>query len=1531
MNRRLLTFILTTLLSGAVLALDSLAVSPLQLHFSSDTSEVSQTFSIINTGNDSLTWTASGDSGSPWISVTPPGAIIGPGFSLVTVTIDRAALAPGLSAGLVNISGDGQDTTLTVAVEVAGLNLSTQILNFGSVDTLRSVSIANSGAGVLTWEAVANEPWIVVGPDSGVSRSSLLNVRVDRSLLPPGLAGGTVIITSNGGRDTIAVNVDVAGLSVFPASLDFGSIAEQKTISIANTGAGTLLWQAAGNQSWLTLSPASGSGDALATVRVNRSGLTAGVHLDTIRATSNGGNISIPVRLAVADLEVAPSSLSFGPQDSLQTLQISNAGSDTLQFSLFDDQTWLHLDITSGVVTTDTALALVRVNRDSVLPGAYQGNILIDSNGGRDTVTVFMAFAALILNPASLNFSSSADDTLRYFSIRNSGSGNLAWSISADSSWAIPFPVSGVTPGFQSDSVQVFIDRAQLGPGVHQALVTIDDQANNLSLILPITVEAAEMQVNPGQLTFSSNPADISRRIGISNTGAGVLNWQIVENIPWLSASPSDGATGGGLSDSVSLVVDRSLLPPGATSDTFQVVDLTNGGIIPVAINVLVSGLTLNRDSLYFGSNPADTLQTFEISNSGSGQLNWTAEGNQTWISVTPANDSTAGGETDTVQVHINRDLLPTGLSVGAVSVQDLTNNISHSLSITVNKTDLALSDTLIELGSSADISSGRFEIISTGSGTLQWRLEPDSSWLTVSPLQGVGSDTVEFSVDRSVLRPEFSPYSSRILVIDETNLDTQQVRIRVDVAALALSPAALQFRSDSAGASPDSFRIINSGSGELLWVSIPDTSWLVISPSTGSSDTTVQVTILENLLDPGFHQTLVRVEDLTNHTRDTVWVEVEKVGAVISESRLDFDSDIDTLSFVIENSGAGLLHWQILPIVLDTVWFELSPSEGSLAAGQAQTIGVGVHRERIREFRQYEYVLQIATDAGVFTVDLNMDVDQLAIVHDSGLLGGIITGTPATITATITDSGATEQATLLYRTGTDASFNEVAMSSADGLVYQAEIPGLAVSDAGVEYVIRAENRYRKISQTRNFSFPVRSVAGVTKAELQPAERYRLVSLPLNLDNKDARAVLQQSFGDYDPTEWRFFQLRQNGYADVDSSDILIRPGEAYWLIVRTPQNPLASGAGESILLDRPYQVPLHSGFNFIANPFTFEIPFRQVELTSGNSVQLYFWEDAWFLSDTSGVIQTGTQTIAELAPFRGFALPNTRFRVSSEGDTILVPDTLLIHPRALPQKQAGAPGKVAASPVKWQVQIQARSGELQDPHNYLRAGPHSRDEFDRADQPEPPVIRDFLSVYFAHPQWPRPLQKLAVDQRSVSDEGHLWPLEIRSSRPGIVTLSFAGLNQLPGNFRAWVVDGRTGEMFNLHEVEQLQVPYNDPKFAYPLSVIIGTETFVAGKIAELNLLPREYRLFQNYPNPFNPSTTIRFALPAPQRVRITIYNLLGQRVRQLVKDQALQAGFHARNWDGRSDAGTPVASGLYFYRIQAGEFVRSKKMLLIR
>ncbi|NUM81908.1 T9SS type A sorting domain-containing protein, partial [bacterium] len=94
--------------------------------------------------------------------------------------------------------------------------------------------------------------------------------------------------------------------------------------------------------------------------------------------------------------------------------------------------------------------------------------------------------------------------------------------------------------------------------------------------------------------------------------------------------------------------------------------------------------------------------------------------------------------------------------------------------------------------------------------------------------------------------------------------------------------------------------------------------------------------------------------------------------------------------------------------------------------------------------------------------------------------------------------------------------------------------------------------------------------------------------------------------------------------------------------------------------------------------------------------------------------------------------------------------------------------------------------------------------------------------------------------------------------------------------------------------------------------------------------IPTEFTLDQNYPNPFNPTTKIRYAVPADGKVVIKVYNVLGQEIRTLV-NEVKNIGRYDVTWDGRNATGQLVSSGIYFYRLEAGNVIKSKKMMFIK
>ena len=114
------------------------------------------------------------------------------------------------------------------------------------------------------------------------------------------------------------------------------------------------------------------------------------------------------------------------------------------------------------------------------------------------------------------------------------------------------------------------------------------------------------------------------------------------------------------------------------------------------------------------------------------------------------------------------------------------------------------------------------------------------------------------------------------------------------------------------------------------------------------------------------------------------------------------------------------------------------------------------------------------------------------------------------------------------------------------------------------------------------------------------------------------------------------------------------------------------------------------------------------------------------------------------------------------------------------------------------------------------------------------------------------------------------------------------------------------------------------------LTVLQFTETNTSVFEGEPEQIPNKVVLHQNYPNPFNPFTILRYDLPEQTHVNITIYDMLGRKVRTILNQQQ-DPGYKSLIWDATNDYGKPVSAGIYLYQIQAGEYISTKKMVLLK
>jgi len=112
-----------------------------------------------------------------------------------------------------------------------------------------------------------------------------------------------------------------------------------------------------------------------------------------------------------------------------------------------------------------------------------------------------------------------------------------------------------------------------------------------------------------------------------------------------------------------------------------------------------------------------------------------------------------------------------------------------------------------------------------------------------------------------------------------------------------------------------------------------------------------------------------------------------------------------------------------------------------------------------------------------------------------------------------------------------------------------------------------------------------------------------------------------------------------------------------------------------------------------------------------------------------------------------------------------------------------------------------------------------------------------------------------------------------------------------------------------------------------PFELLVNRYEYLS---TESELIPTEYALHQNYPNPFNPITTIKFDLPEPGEVTLSIFNIMGQEIK-VFHYQNMSPGYYTLNWNATNDFGESVGAGVYLYQLRANNFVKTKKMVLLK
>lgn len=374
--------------------------------------------------------------------------------------------------------------------------------------------------------------------------------------------------------------------------------------------------------------------------------------------------------------------------------------------------------------------------------------------------------------------------------------------------------------------------------------------------------------------------------------------------------------------------------------------------------------------------------------------------------------------------------------------------------------------------------------------------------------------------------------------------------------------------------------------------------------------------------------------------------------------------------------------------------------------------------------------------------------------------------------------------------------------------------------------------------------------------------------------------------------DWRAFWDSGNGsYIEYDgSSTFNFTPGRAFWIVSKNAINVSRSVSSVNLLADNSYSIPLHNEWNLISNPFEKSVSWNSIKTINSITQPVHYYQSGSYSNP------------ANFEPYKGYYFFN-----SGGLSTLKIP-----YSATGTGKQVAAGGNVLDIALLLnstrKAEISIGISELAEP---------GIDDFDIF---SPPWQFCDAGLVIYNKDIETNYKYLQTEFRPVFTDGQEFNIIIKNNLQGKTDMVFNGLDQF-AKYQVYLLDKQSVKLTDLKQINRVEI--NGNANLKEFSVFMGTAEYIAE--IKKSLLPREFALNQNYPNPFNPATTIRYQLPAESVVHLKVFDILGNEIQTLV-DETKPAGIYELSWNAEN-----LPSGIYFYRLQAGSFIETRKMILIK
>ncbi len=451
--------------------------------------------------------------------------------------------------------------------------------------------------------------------------------------------------------------------------------------------------------------------------------------------------------------------------------------------------------------------------------------------------------------------------------VDHGGFNNLGFVITGGDDWLTVLPREGTTP----DTILLSVNTTSIDYGTYQTALTIVDTINNDSsaiVIVELKIVSPELSVTPDSLYFKAfygmNNSQ-SQLISILNLGTGSLNWNANSLDPWLNLSETSGIAPSNIEISTDIIgLDTGLH---ISEIVFEAGGIIGKDTISVVLEVFPNHpvIAVTPDSIYaevFNRNLPDL--NLIISNEGTGNLNWVAESNKDWLSLSRL----SGGDGDQIILTLDSLSIPTGLNIAEIKILD-TASINDSVLIPVvinwiEQSQLKVTPNYFDLFSFLQPLQDTFTIVTnSGVGFLNWEAQASVPWLMVTS-NGMANDTLFISTTDPNLA--LGEYTATIEITDATAVNSPIVIPFIfnlhDKPEIFTIDQAIEIIT-SEPSLVDTFVVIeNRGGANLMWQASTQNSWMNVSPSNGVDNDTLYIRLNNNDLNIGEYNGVISITD---------------------------------------------------------------------------------------------------------------------------------------------------------------------------------------------------------------------------------------------------------------------------------------------------------------------------------------------------------------------------------------------------------------------------------------------------------------------------------------------------------------------------------------------------------------------------------------------------------------------------------------------------------------------------------------------